>query len=94
MLVNGNYPHFLKARIRSDHGHLGNHQTSAFLADYFSDHTGIICLAHLSKNNNTPGLVLQTLQQAFSDRGIILNGQQQISVLNRNKPSDVIRLIE
>ena len=33
MLANGRYPHFLKARIRSDHGHLGNHQTSVFLAD-------------------------------------------------------------
>jgi phosphoribosyl 1,2-cyclic phosphodiesterase len=94
MLINGNYPHFLKARIKSDHGHLGNHQTSAFLADNISDNLNIICLAHLSKNNNTPELVLQSLQQTFSERGIALNRQQQISVLNRNMPTDMIRLTE
>jgi phosphoribosyl 1,2-cyclic phosphodiesterase len=94
MLVNGKYPHYLKARIRSDHGHLGNHQTSAFLADNISDNLSNICLAHLSKNNNTPEIVLQTLQQTFSERGIILNGQQRISILNRNIPTNMIRLIE
>ncbi|HUX55994.1 MAG TPA: MBL fold metallo-hydrolase [Bacteroidales bacterium] len=94
MLVNGKYPHFLKARIQSDHGHLGNHQTSAFLADIISDNLSNICLAHLSKNNNTPEIVLQTLQQNFLERGIILNGHPQISILNRNMPSNMIRLIE
>jgi len=94
MLVNGKYPQYLKARIQSDHGHLGNHQTSAFLADIISDNLSTICLAHLSKNNNTPEKVLQTLQRTFSERGIILHGQQQISILNRNMPTDMIRLIE
>ncbi len=94
MLVNGKYPHFLKARIQSDHGHLGNHQTSAFLAENISDNLSIICLAHLSKNNNTPAIVLHTLQQTFSEKGIILNGQQRISILNRNIPTEIIRLID
>jgi phosphoribosyl 1,2-cyclic phosphodiesterase len=94
MLVNGKYPHYLKARIQSDHGHLGNHQTSAFLADNFSDNLSNICLAHLSKNNNTPEIALQTLQQTFSERGIILNDLQRISILNRNMPTNMIRLIE
>ncbi len=93
MLVNGSYPHFLKARIQSDHGHLGNHQTSAFLADIVSDNLSNICLAHLSKNNNTPELVLQTLKQTFLERGIILNGRPQISILNRNIPGEIISLI-
>ena len=94
MLVNGKYPYYLKTRIRSNHGHLGNHQTSAFLADNISDNLNDICLAHLSKNNNTPELVLQTLQQAFSERGIVLNGKPRISILKRNMPTDIIRLIE
>jgi phosphoribosyl 1,2-cyclic phosphodiesterase len=94
MLVNGNYPYFLKARIKSDHGHLGNHQTSAFLADNISDNLSHICFAHLSKNNNTPDLVIQTLQKTFLERGIILNGHQRISVLKRNNPSEVIRLTD
>jgi len=94
MLVNGKYPHFLKARIQSDHGHLGNHQTSAFLAENISDNLSIICLAHLSKNNNTPAIVLQTLQRTLSEKGIILNGQQRISILNRNIPTEIINLID
>jgi phosphoribosyl 1,2-cyclic phosphodiesterase len=94
MLVNGKYPHYLKARIQSDHGHLGNHQTSAFLADNISDNLSNICLAHLSKNNNSPEKVLQTLHQTFSERGIILNGQQRISILNRTTPTNIISLME
>jgi phosphoribosyl 1,2-cyclic phosphodiesterase len=94
MLVNGRYPHFLKTRIQSDNGHLGNQQTSVFLADIINDNLSHICLAHLSKNNNTPEKALQTLQQILSDKGIILNRQQQISILNRNIPTDIIRLIE
>jgi phosphoribosyl 1,2-cyclic phosphodiesterase len=94
MLVNGEYPYFLKARIKSDYGHLGNHQASAFLADNISDNLMHICLAHLSKNNNTPEMVLQTLQGTFAARGIILNGHPQISILNRNMPTSIIRLIE
>jgi phosphoribosyl 1,2-cyclic phosphodiesterase len=94
MLVNGNYPSYLKIRIQSDHGHLGNHQTSAFLADIMNDNLSHICLAHLSKNNNTPELALQTLQKAFSEKGIRLKGQQRITILNRNIPSDRIVLIE
>jgi phosphoribosyl 1,2-cyclic phosphodiesterase len=92
MLGDGNYPHYLKARIRSDQGHLGNHQTSAFLADIISDNLSHICLAHLSKNNNSPEIVLETLQKTFSERGIILTGQQKISILNRYVPTEMIRL--
>ena len=94
MLVESTYPRFLKLRIQSDYGHLGNHQTSVFLADNINENLSHICLAHLSKNNNTPEKALHTLQQTFSDRGVDLNGRQQISILNRNIPSEIIRLVE
>jgi phosphoribosyl 1,2-cyclic phosphodiesterase len=94
MLVNGRYPHYLKARIKSDRGHLGNHQTSVFLADIINENLSHICLAHLSKNNNTPEKALQTLQHTFSERGITLNSQQRISILNRYVPTEMIRLID
>jgi phosphoribosyl 1,2-cyclic phosphodiesterase len=94
MLVNGQYPYYLKKRIQSDHGHLGNHQTSDFLAEIINDNLSHICLAHLSKNNNTPEKAIKTLHETLSERGLVLNSQLQVSVLNRNKPSDMIRLIE
>jgi len=94
MLMDGRYPYFLKERIRSDNGHLGNHQTSAFLADVFNDSMHYVCLAHLSKNNNTPEKALETLQKTFTERNIILKSHQQISILNRNIPNEMIRLEE
>jgi phosphoribosyl 1,2-cyclic phosphodiesterase len=94
MLVNGRYPHFLKERIQSDNGHLGNRQTSVFLADNMNDNLSHICLAHLSKNNNTPEKALKTLHQIFSDKGISQNVNHRISILNRNIPTDIIRLID
>jgi phosphoribosyl 1,2-cyclic phosphodiesterase len=92
MLANGSYPYYLKARIQSDNGHLGNLQTSVFLADIINDKLSHICLAHLSKNNNTPEKALRTLLRTFSERGINLNDQQRISILNRYQPTEMIRL--
>jgi phosphoribosyl 1,2-cyclic phosphodiesterase len=94
MLMDGKYPHYLKARIQSDHGHLGNHQTAAFLADNINENLNYICFAHLSKNNNTPEIVLQTLQKTFLMKGITLNGRQRIIILKRNTPTNMISLIE
>ena len=91
MLINGRYPYYLKKRIQSDYGHLGNLQTSVFLAGIINDSLSHICLAHLSKNNNTPEKALQTLEQTLSERGINLNGQR-ISVLKRNVPTEMITL--
>jgi phosphoribosyl 1,2-cyclic phosphodiesterase len=92
MLSDGAYPQFLKTRIRSDNGHLSNQQTSVFLADIISENISHICLAHLSKNNNTPEKALQTLYKTFSDKGITMNQNQNISVLDRHIPSNIIRL--
>jgi phosphoribosyl 1,2-cyclic phosphodiesterase len=92
MLQNGSYPYFLKARIKSDRGHLGNHQMASFVTEHIHENLSHICLAHLSKNNNTPALALQTLQDAFCEKGITLNGKPRIVVLNRNTPSEIVRL--
>lgn len=92
MLINGRYPHFLKKRIQSDTGHLGNHQTSVFLAEVITDNLSHICLAHLSKNNNTPEKAMQELRKTFSERGIILSCNQHISILSRNIPTEIVRL--
>ncbi len=94
MLVNGRYPYYLKKRIQSDNGHLGNLQTSSFLAGILSDNLSHICLAHLSKNNNTPEKALQTLMDTLSSKGIIQNGLPKISILKRNLPTEMITLIQ
>lgn len=92
MLNNGSYPYFLKTRIKSDHGHLSNNQVSGFLADNITPDLSHICLAHLSKNNNTPEKALKTMKQTFAEKGVMLAGNQKIIVLNRSIPSEMISL--
>lgn len=92
MLEEGRYPYFLKKRIKSDHGHLSNNQTSEFIAANLNDKLSHICLGHLSINNNSPEKALQTLQQTLSEKSTVLNDHPKITVLNRNKPSDIIQL--
>lgn len=92
MLLNGYYPPYLKRRIRSDHGHLGNHQASGFLAEILNDKLSHICLAHLSKNNNSPHKALQTLKKMLAEGGPKVNRQPQIIVLNRSTPTELITL--
>jgi len=90
MLMKGSYPFFLKTRIKSDHGHLGNQQTSEFLAEIINDKLSHIYLAHLSKNNNTPEKALQTLSNTLLKNDIRLSDHQRITVLKRNAPSDLL----
>ena len=89
MLTNGNYPHFLKTRIQSDHGHLGNQQVSNFLADTINSNLHTICFAHLSINNNSPEIALNTVIDTFSARGVELGNSKRISILNRNSPTKI-----
>lgn len=92
MLINGSYPSYLKGRILSDNGHLSNHQTATFLAEVMHEKLSHICLAHLSKNNNTPEKALQTLKESLVSKNILQHAQPKIVVLNRNLPSEMIRL--
>lgn len=61
MLMNGKYQYHLKQRIISDRGHLSNDDSSYYLSKIIGDNTKNIILAHLSKENNTPELALNTL---------------------------------
>ena len=91
MLINGKYPPYLKNRIRGNNGHLDNQHTSDFLAE--NSHNGLshICLAHLSKENNTPEKALETIRNTFNTKGKSLISPALI-VLKRNVPSEIIHL--
>lgn len=66
MLMNGKYQYHLKQRIISDRGHLSNNDSSYYLSKIIGNSTKHIVLAHLSKENNTPQLALQTLLTMLS----------------------------
>lgn len=93
MLMGGNYPSFLKNRIASDQGHLDNQQMADFIAENCKNGLRQVCLAHLSKSNNTPEKALQTLQKTLAEKGIEKTHQPEVCVLKRFGLSERIRLL-
>lgn len=65
MLENGPYAEYLKARIRSEHGHLSNADASHYIASIASDSLKYLFLCHLSNDNNTREIATATMSQAI-----------------------------
>ena len=59
MLKQGPYPEFLKARIRGSGGHISNRESAKLLCDS-GERLQWACLAHLSADNNSPEVAVQT----------------------------------
>lgn len=68
MLMNGKYPYPLKQRILGDRGHLSNVDSSSYLSSFVGNNTEEIVLIHLSEENNTEELALQTLENRLQDK--------------------------
>ncbi len=73
MLQNSSYPFILRQRILSDKGHLSNIDASRYLTKYIGDKTKYIFLAHLSEENNTETLALETLKNKLKEENITFN---------------------
>lgn len=69
MLRTGRYPYYLKARIQGTEGHLSNKDAARFAAASVQAGTQSLLLAHLSQENNTPSLALDTVGQALASIG-------------------------
>lgn len=67
MLANSGYPEFLRDRISGSGGHISNRE-SAEVISHAGEHLQWACLAHLSDENNDPGLALQTHRECLGDR--------------------------
>jgi phosphoribosyl 1,2-cyclic phosphodiesterase len=57
MLEEGNYPFYLKKRIRGGHGHLSNKEALELFNNHKTDLMTHVFLSHLSRDNNHPSLV-------------------------------------
>ena len=69
MLDFGPYPYHLKRRIKGPQGHLSNTDCAVFLPELIRSGTKHIVLGHLSKENNTPDVALQTCISELSLSG-------------------------
>lgn len=73
LLQHGPYPDWLKKRVISDEGHLSNKLASFYLSKFVGPNTKKIILIHLSETNNLESIALETINNAFLDKGINFN---------------------
>ena len=71
MLASGSYPYYLKKRILSDRGHLCNKLCADFMVKLAQSGTTRFLLAHLSDENNTRALALNTAMSALTQAGFV-----------------------
>ena len=70
LLRTGPYPLHLQNRIRGDRGHLSNEMGGQLAAWAGSQGTRRLVLAHLSQENNRPGLALEAAEKALGGLGL------------------------
>lgn len=92
MLEFGPYPYHLKRRIKGPQGHLSNTDCAAFLPELVKSGTLHIVLGHLSKENNTPDVALQTCISELSMSGFREGRDYTIFAAPRNGLSENILL--
>ena len=70
LMNNTKYPHHTKIRILSDKGHLSNKDSAYYLSRLIGKDTKYVILAHLSEQNNTENLALETLTETLKRRNV------------------------
>ncbi|MFZ5944981.1 MAG: MBL fold metallo-hydrolase [Bacillota bacterium] len=90
MLLGGSYPAYLKRRISGNNGHLSNRAAGQALLDVIGEKTKSVLLAHLSQENNLPGLALKTVKDILLENGIDFNFN--IDVAPRSQAGSCIKV--
>ena len=94
MLKFGTYPQFLKDRVASPTGHLGNHEAAEFLATHYTPELKYIWLCHLSRDNNHPELAYKTVDIRLFNEGIRVGKDVHLVALKRTTPSEIYEFDE
>ena len=92
MLDFGPYPYSLKRRIKGPSGHLSNTDCAAFLPELVRSGTVHIVLGHISKENNTPDVAVQTCVAELSMSGLRRGTDYVIFAAPRSELSENILL--
>lgn len=85
LLAQSNYPAALKARIAGPYGHLSNAAAAGLLSAIDQSRLQMVIAAHLSRHNNTPELVIESLCP-------VLNSRAELQVANQQAGFDWITL--
>ncbi len=81
MLLNGQYPYHLKRRIKSDVGHLSNIDAGNLLCDIYSKKLKYVFLGHLSDENNSSLVALETVKSILDNNNIKYNIDNEMNLL-------------
>jgi phosphoribosyl 1,2-cyclic phosphodiesterase len=82
MLANCARPEWLKKRISGPEGHISNVEAAELLLASASKRMQWACLGHLSEDNNTPRLALETHRTILGDRlPLFLAGRYKVSAV-------------
>jgi len=90
MLMEGDYPQFLVARIDGHKGHLSNRQAGTLIREHATSNLKYIFLSHLSENNNTPFIAQRSLQAVLDRRDDLKH--VQLIVASRHEASEMVVL--
>ena len=88
MLMEGEYPDFLKQAIDGENGHLSNKDAGALARGAVAERTKDVMLVHLSKENNTPELAREAVGHALGRAGDSI----RLKVAEHGMPSGPHRL--
>ena len=92
MLMMGNYPAYLKGRIRGPKGHLSNNTSAHLLAEHATPRLKHVWLCHLSEENNHPELARKTMESVCRSYGIVPGKDFAMDILKRKSPSELYEL--
>lgn len=90
MLRSGPYPYYLRSRIESQRGHLSNDECSAKLLELIQEGCEKFALCHLSQENNTPQLALQTVFSTLGAAGVVPDKDCVVQTQRRNEISPAL----
>lgn len=91
LLKMGKYPDFLKRRILGQNGHLSNQDASKTLIELVKRGLSTVMLGHISKENNFPELVEQTVCNYMKTEECSLK-DVDLNIASRLGPSKLIKL--
>ena len=86
-MQNPHYSLYLKQRILGSHGHLSNDASAQALLALYETGVRQVLLGHLSGENNTPELALQTATEKLAAAGVRINEDIGLGIAWRDRVS-------
>ena len=85
LMCNPSYPFLLKKRISGACGHLSNKDCAETVLNLYKNGCRRFLLAHLSRENNTPDVALETVKNALCSEGFVENIDYELCVAPREE---------